>query len=113
MSKAVHTPTPWHIMYLKAFDYTIVESIGERVICKIDGQYPTLDDKEENEDRHHADAQIIVNAVNHHQELVTRLYNLVNALDLLLPSVDPADVQSTGVAFQMNEARETLKKVIQ
>jgi len=36
------------------------------------------------------------------QELITRLYNLVNALDTDL----------TGVALRIHEARETLKKVI-
>lgn len=48
------------------------------------------------------------------QELVTRLYNLVNVLDTVLPDKDEeAQGILEAVVFLRNEARETLKKVIQ
>ena len=51
-------------------------------------------------------------AVNHHQELINRLENLVNVLDTVLPAKDE-DVRGIleAVVFTRNEARETLKKV--
>lgn len=112
MSKAAHTPTPWHIMYPKAFDYKIVESIRDREICRIDGTYPEFDQCEEHEDRHHADAKLIVTAVNHHQELVTRLHNLVNAIESIQADGDNP-IAYENLEHWKNEARETLKKVIQ
>lgn len=43
-----------------------------------------------------------------HQELTTRLYNLVNAVD-----VTACSKISSEVSLRLSEARETLKKVIQ
>ena len=119
MSTKAHTPTPWHVMYPKAFDYKIVESIGDRVIAHIDGQYPDQDDKDDNEDRHHADAKIIVTAVNHHDELRTRLYNLVNIVETIIGNTSGECPRGVNVSnfnalkVYCTEASETLKQLEQ
>lgn len=111
MSTKAHTPTPWHVMYPKAFDYKIVESIGDRVIAHIDGQYPDQDDKDDNEDRHHADAKIIVHAVNHHEELLTRLYALKNEVGNLIHDLNDDIPEDHDIRFFYKEAQETIKRV--
>lgn len=113
-TKAAHTPTPWHIMYPKAFDYKIVESRGDRTIASIDGTYPEFSDCEDHEDRHHADAKLIVTAVNHHQELKDRLESLVKEFrrpDWEIWCDHGVGVCACGVIRLLEDAEETLKKI--
>ena len=57
-----------------------------------------------------ANAELIVTAVNSHQELITRLYNLVNELDNAEQIPDFCNPK--GVQLRRDEARETLKKFV-
>lgn len=56
-----------------------------------------------------ANADLIVTSVNHHQELITRLYNLVN---ILRTYNDAAPAGKEALKLRILEAEETLKKVI-
>jgi hypothetical protein len=63
-----------------------------------------------------ANTELIITAVNHHQELITRLYNLKNQAELLMEFVngDPLNNPSkpSGLTLAISDADETLKKVI-
>lgn len=105
MSKARHTDLPWSAMIAgtsegkEYFEISGMNSIYW--IAKVRYQMTGNSASEEELLNGRANADLIVTAVNHHQELVTRLYNLVNA-------ETPEEI-----AFRKAEALETLKKVIQ
>lgn len=91
-TKAAHTPTPWTKEELKDTIVISADGIGWAIATTC--CYPM-------DDTTRANAELIITAVNHHQELITRLYNLVNAED------------EQALIFYRKEARETLKKLIQ
>lgn len=67
-------------------------------------------------DRQHGhDMDIMQDRINElsgeRQELVTRLYNLVNVIEAIFPSEDAQYLEP--LYFVKNQARETLKKLIQ
>lgn len=98
-TKTAHTPTPWKI--------EIIDKEGIHISAEpIDFMIATCF-CEPPDDVTSENAQFIVLAVNHHQELVTRLYNLVNALD-----TQTVDSNPNNLTLRVNEARETLSKII-
>jgi hypothetical protein len=69
-----------------------------------------------------ANTELIITAVNHHQELITRLYNLRNQAELVresiinqprFPNLSTHSVSLHGLPEAIRDAEETLKKVIQ
>jgi hypothetical protein len=106
-TKAAHTPTPW----FKYQQYTDRFSIGAyrrgSLCIDIGTMIPkeiitASGDDSISEEEALANVDIVITAVNHHQELITRLSNLVNAVDCNIKGFD----------FCLDEARETLKKFI-
>ena len=96
MSKVTHTPTPWRKSNITS-DAIVSDATDGISQVEIDG----YGGKFICESMRGCDQDFTLIAVNHHQELVTRLYNLVNAETL------------EEIAFRKAEALETLKKVIQ
>lgn len=104
-TKAAHTPLPWTITDV-GHTNEITGELGQGVKYTLgyvlfNGSF----------DLKRANAELITNAVNHHQELLTRLYNLRNTIDAAAirdNTILPADVMAA-----MKDADETLKKVIQ
>lgn len=101
-----HTPPPvFSVDYAGHISIQIGPYYGDKDI---------LDASAVGDDVAEANGEFIINAYNHHQELVTRLYNLTNQVDLLLNGgiVDGRVKISLG-ALQHNckEAKETLNKV--
>ena len=94
MSKAAHTPTPWYIE-----PWSVEED--RYLIMKYDDVVAR--------DVSIKNASFIQTASANHQELVTRLYNLVNAVE----TADKDDRTAGSIELRIEEARETLKKVIQ
>lgn len=109
MSKAAHTPTPWRVTKRKYgsdlgfFIQTVDMSHKNTFIGEVGGGIQSNAEIT-------ANANFIETAVNHHQELVTRLYNLVNAVNNLTGSFDAST--TPAVDFALTEARETLSKII-
>ena len=93
-------------------DTTIYDADGDVIASMRIYDEADEDNQEYLERRQKNRAELIVTAVNHHQELINRLENLVNVLDTVLPAKDE-DVRGIleAVVFTRNEARETLKKV--
>lgn len=107
-TKAAHTPTPYEF---DAMERSVYSTQGGTLIAKI-AIRPKIVGVDDIESlglslETKANADLIVTAVNHHQELITRLYNLVNAVDTIFGPISPE------VEHRTEEARETLKKVIQ
>ena len=136
MSKAAHTPTPWRVSEtsrgslgqdmrdMEKF-YSIMHDVQgngpDACIAEVEHGSHTF--KFNDNYRHEitldiakANADLIVKAVNHHQELVTRLYNITNQIELALmewPDFAIAFAPGSGLLTTYTDARETLKKVIQ
>lgn len=99
-TKPAHTPTPW------AADEA--ESGGSRILSTVNGANIAFTDylndaslKEPRED--FANAQLIVRAVNAHDELV-------NALGLLVAFVDSDDEEGPAIGEVIEQARAALAK---
>lgn len=107
-TKAAHTPTPWRYnkreygQDLGFFIQTVDMSHKNTFIGEVGGGLQSNMEIT-------ANADLIVTAVNHHQELITRLYNLVNAVETTMSLLNC----SAEVNMATHEARETLKKLIQ
>lgn len=117
-TKSAHTNLPWAVYTSRAIgdpsfsteDIMIMpkgngRGIGSQNIAKCWDRREVNRNGRLKEDEAIANAELIVHAVNHHDELRTRLYNLVNAWDVRHPI--------TGDNLALKEARETLKKLIQ
>lgn len=120
--KASHTPTPW-FKYQQWPDRFSIGAYRRGSLCIDIGAMIPRDvvtasgDESVSEEEALANVDIAITAVNHHQDLITRLDNLVNAVYCL------SGVGEPGVSYTVNdawakvdlavsEARETLKKVI-
>jgi hypothetical protein len=117
MSKAAHTPTPWQLSTIP-FEVMSTDSAGAIYgPPEISGGACFIADvsRSPGDQQAVANAELIVTAVNHHQELVTRLYNLVNQWDSLSCYLESyastEDVPTADIEFVAKEARETLKKI--
>ena len=105
-TKAAHTPTPWRLIVERDISRTVISPVNSNEICLFStGSFS--DDVEQ------ANAEFTMTAVNHHQELITRLHNLVNVVDAILPGYHNPSGVMDPIFFCAAEARETLKKVIQ
>lgn len=113
MSKT-HTPTPWGIYRSQSIgdlsgrthDIVIMPTNERKSqhIAKCWSRKDIGHNGGVSEEEGNANADLIITAVNHHQELVTRLYNLKNAIE---------GIDTKLVILRLKEADETLKKVIQ
>ena len=106
-TKAAHTDLPWYSMIAgtsegkEYFEISGTNSIYW--VAKVRYQFAGNSSTEQELANGRANADLIITAVNHHQELITRLYNLVNAFECNIKAAD----------LRIEEARETLKKVMQ
>lgn len=102
MNNVTHTEIPWSIEMEDERGVYISSAETDFIIATLECEPPDEVTRE--------NARFIVKAVNHHQELVTRLYNLVNELGIQ----NPVKIELTpALALRFKEAQETLKKVIQ
>lgn len=110
MSKAKHTDLPW-FSYQQYPDRFYIGGYRRGSLCISIGRIAPNNvvtasgDESITEDEAIANRDLIVTAVNHHQELITRLYNLVNAVDTR------HHCDGSAMDLMAAEARETLKKV--
>lgn len=110
MSKAAHTDLPWHSNAIAKGDlYKIptYEISGMNSMFWV-AQVRSVDHTDREFAQCAANAELIVTAVNHHQELLTRLYNLVNEIGIQ----SPVNLELTpGLILRLTEARELIKKL--
>lgn len=113
MSKAQHTPTPW-FKYPQWPDRFSIGAYRRGSLCiDIGAMIPrevvtASGDESVSEEEALANVDIAITAVNHHQELLTRLYNLVSRIEI------DSDIDGEiPDSLEYKEARETLKKLIQ
>jgi hypothetical protein len=112
-TKSAHTPTPLRISDIDVTDGT-ADIIIEHEGCPIltvrgtDGM-SCIDEEDEPKlaAEVKATAEFVVTAYNSHQELLTRLYNLVNAVETFMS--DPK--KDDGVHLAIQDAEETLKRL--
>lgn len=110
-TKAAHTPTPWHIEMEDERGVYISTPETDFMIATLECEPP--------DDVTRCNARMIVTAVNHHQELITRLYNLKNTIDIMRGNTNGECPGAVSVAawrdleVYAHDAEETLKKVIQ
>lgn len=103
MSKT-HTPTPWIRDDSSKLECDVRGENRRRVALCFGLESTSEPWTKEYKSECRANADLIVTAVNHHQELITRLYNLKNAIE---------GIDTKLVILRLKEADETLKKVIQ
>lgn len=122
MIKAVHTPTPWGIYKSQAIgdlsgrthDIVIMPTNERKSqhIAKCWSRKDVGHNGGVSEEEGNANADLIITAVNHHHELITRLYNLKNVIEVMMSvNGDDSQVPDT-IKLRLDEANETLKKVI-
>ena len=108
MSKIATTPPP--VFAVEYAGYICIQS-GPRY-----GDPNLLDWEDFGESIAEANGAQVALAYNHHQELVTRLYNITNQIEIALmkwPDFAIAFAPGSGLLTTYTDARETLKKVIQ
>lgn len=122
MSKT-HTPTPWGIYRSQSIgdlsgrthDIVIMPTNERKSqhIAKCWSRKDVGHNGGVSEEEGNANADLIITAVNHHHELITRLYNLKNVIEVMMSvNGDDSQVPDT-IKLRLDEANETLKKVIQ
>jgi hypothetical protein len=107
MSKAAHTNLPWALQENTDIYTNIIRSQTGLIVCYTP-QSNSLYNK--------ANADLIVTAANHHQELVTRLENLVAEFSKSEWEIwcdHSVGICACAAIRILDEARETLKKVKQ
>lgn len=123
MSKA-HTPTPWGIYRSQSIgdlsgrthDIVIMPTNERKSqhIAKCWSRKDVGHNGGVSEEEGNANADLIITAVNHHHELVTRLQDCVDRMDKcrnILQKTAGNHAGNWGI-LDTSEARETLKKVI-
>jgi hypothetical protein len=118
MSKAAHTDLPWVYNEIKPHHYNIptFEISGMNTIYWV-AQVRNVDQSPYGEEARkcRANADLIVLAVNNHQELLTRLSTLVNDAKTVLldlgAHVATDDVNSNGLLLSVTQAEELIKKL--
>lgn len=100
---------PWHKVEHSWSDTSIYDADQNPVFTSSIRDDATEDNQEELEAKQREVIDFTLTAVNHHQELITRLYNLVNEIESHFAG-DPS--HRGALSLRVTEARETLKKVI-
>lgn len=107
-TKAVHTDLPWSCQIAgssEGKEYFEISGMNTIYwVAKVRYQFTGNSATQEELSNGKANADLIITAVNHHQELLTRLYDLKNA-------VESADAEM--VILRLAQTDETLKKLIQ
>lgn len=127
MSKAAHTPLPWNKNEFNGIDdahgFGLFDGHDILVLHKWEdtganhwNEKPGETYREISDEEAAANSELVFLAVNNHQELLTRLYNLVNAVDCLGGIGEPGVTYTVNDAwakidFAMTEARELIKKL--
>jgi hypothetical protein len=130
-TKAAHSPLPWVYdntpgsgRIIKAIlgpdenkrnfaEYVLRGDVPQAIFTDVWTQFPS----QEFSDMQDANAELIVTAVNHHQELRTRLDNITNTIELILGNTSGECPQGVNVRnfnalkLAYTEARELLKQL--
>jgi hypothetical protein len=113
MSKAAHTYLPW-FKYQQWPDRFSIGAYRRGSLCISIGTLipkrivTASGDESISEEEALANVDIVITAVNNHQELLTRLYNLVNAVDTMS---DDGENSMKSLLMRADEARELIKKL--
>jgi len=121
-TKAAHTSIPW-FKYQQWPDRFSIGAYRRGSICiDIGSMIPkeivtASGDDSISEEEALANVDIVITAVNHHQELITRLYNLKNQVELWCGSIESIPMGDeripAGMRLALIDTDETLKKLIQ